>query len=73
MVYHLLMLSLLLSLVEVYSQTFPRLSYMGQTLANHSYVDISEEGDDGSGSDSVQCITDLNSCCSGNEQDFQSS
>ena len=42
MMYHLLMLSLLLSLVEVYSQTFPRLSYMGQTLADHSYVDISE-------------------------------
>ena len=73
MVYHLLMLSLLWSLVKVHSQSFPRLSSMGQTLANRSYVDISEEGDDGSGSDSVQCITDLNSCCSGNEQDFQSS
>ena len=35
---------------------------MGQTLANHSYVDISVVGI--SASDSVQCHTDLSSCCS---------
>ena len=38
---------------------------MGETLANHSYVDLSLVGNDGSGSDSVQCHTDLNTCCSG--------
>ena len=54
---------LLLSLVEVHSQTFPRLSFMGQTLANNSYVDLTLVGNDASGSDSVQCITDLTTCC----------
>ena len=58
-----LLLSLLWSLVEVHSQSFPRLSFMGQTLANHSYVDISLVGNDGR--DSVQCHTDLRTCCSG--------
>ena len=52
-------------LVEVNSQqTFPYVSFMGQTLANHSYVDLSLVGQDGSGSDSVQCHTDLSTCCS---------
>ena len=48
----------------VNSQSFPYVSFMGQTLANHSYVDLSLVGDDGSGSDSVRCITDLSACCS---------
>ena len=47
----------------VNSQTFPYVSFMGQTLANHSYVDLSLVGDDYY-SDSVQCITDLQTCCS---------
>ena len=46
----------------VHSQTFPYVSFDGQTLANHSYVDLSQVGT--SGSDSVQCITDLSTCCS---------
>ena len=60
---------LLLSLFwgVVCSQTFPYVSFMGQTLANHSYVDLSLVGDDVSGSDSVQCHTDLNTCCNGME------
>ena len=59
-----LLLSLLWSLVEVHSQrTFPYVSFMGQTLANHSYVDLSLVGGDGSGSDSVPCHTDLSTCC----------
>ena len=58
------LLSLLWSLVEVHSQTFPYVSFNGQTLANHSYVDLSLVGNDSSGSDSVQCHTDLNTCCS---------
>ena len=55
-----LLLSLLWSLVEVGSQqTFPYVSFMDQTLANHSYVNLSLVG-----SDSVQCHTDLSTCCS---------
>ena len=54
-----------LFLMEVQcQQTFPYVSLMGETLANHSYVNLSLVGNDGSGSDSVQCHTDLNSCCS---------
>ena len=61
-----LLLSLLWSLVEVHSQqTYPYVSFMGQTLANHSYVNFSLVGDDDSGSDNVQCHTDLETCCSG--------
>ena len=60
------LLLLLWSLVEVHSQTVPYVSFMSQTsLANHSYVDISQVGNDLSGSDSVQCLTDLESCCTG--------
>ena len=47
------------------AETFPYVSFRGQTLANHSYVNLSLVGDDGSGSDSVQCHTDLGTCCSG--------
>ena len=65
---------LLWSLVEVHSQSFPRLSFngtttMSKTLANHSYVDLSEVGttpQSGAGSgvgDSVQCHSDLTTCC----------
>ena len=35
---------------------------MDQTLANHSYVDISQVGDDYSGSDAVQCHINLMTC-----------
>ena len=59
------MLSLLWSLVEVHSQTFPRLSFNGTTLANNSNVNISLVGrpDFGGGGEGVQCITDLTTCC----------
>ena len=61
-----LMLSLLWSLVEVvHSQTAPYVSFSNQTLANHSYVDLSQVGSEQNGSDRVQCITDLNTCCQG--------
>ena len=43
------------------SQTFPYVSFMNQTLANHSYVDLRLVGRDHS--DSVQCHTDLDTCC----------
>ena len=64
------LLCLLWSLVEVQSQTeYPYISFRGTTLSNHSYVDLSQVGEDRSGSDSdtVQCHTDLNTCCRLNE------
>ena len=57
------LLCLFLPLVNC--QTFPYVSFRGQTLDNHSYVDLSLVGSDPSGSDSVQCHTDLDTCCSG--------
>ena len=60
-------LSLLWSLVESNSQTFPYVSFRGQNLANHSYVDLSLVGHLKTGSDSVQCHTDLTTCCSGDQ------
>ena len=60
-----LLLLFLLSLVEVHcQQTFPYVSFMGQTLVNHSYVDLSTFGYSSDGSNSVQCHTDLSTCCS---------
>ena len=53
--------------MEVHSQTFPYVSFMGQTLANNSYVDISQVGNDRSGNESVQCLTDLSTCCRGTD------
>ena len=61
----LLLLNLLCFLTEAYSQTVPYVSFMGQTLANHAFVDLSLVGSDFDFSDSVQCHTDLSTCCSG--------
>ena len=55
---------------EVYCQRFPYVSFMGQSLANHSYVDLSLVGDDNNfhgGFNNVQCHTDLETCCSGRQ------
>ena len=60
-----LLLVLLWSLVEVHSQTAPYLTFMGETLPNHTFVNLSLVGDAADGSDSVQCHTDLSQCCSG--------
>ena len=58
-------LCLLGSLMEVHPQTeYPYISFMGEILPNHSYVDLSLVGNDESGDDSVQCHTDLETCCS---------
>ena len=57
----LLLLCLLWSLVEVYSQTVPYVSFMGETLPNHGYVNFSLVGNDFNSS--VQCHTDLSTCC----------
>ena len=56
-----LLLCLLSSLVEVHSQTAPYLTFLGNNISNHSYVDLNTVGD---GSNSVQCHTDLSTCCS---------
>ena len=61
----LLLLSLFWSLVHC--QTFPYVSFMGQTLANHSYVDLFRVRSDYDGRDSVVCHTDLSTCCSGGQ------
>ena len=57
-----LLLSLFWSVVC--SQTFPYISFLDQTLANHSYVDLSLVGD---GFGAVQCHTDMTTCCSGGQ------
>ena len=36
---------------------------MGVDVSNHSYVDLTLVGDAMDGSDSVQCHTDLSTCC----------
>ena len=61
------LLSLLWSLVEVHCQPAPYVTFMWNTVPNHGYVDLSLVGNDGSGSDSVQCLTDLSTCCSNTE------
>ena len=60
-----LLLLFLLSLVEVHcQQTFPYVSFMGQSLADHSYVNLSTVGSASDNSDGVVCHTDLGTCCS---------
>ena len=64
-----LLLILLWSLVEVHSQTAPYLTFMGGTLPDHSYMDLSALGELGNMDDHVVCHTDLTSCCGGNLND----
>ena len=64
----LLLLFFVCSLEQVHSQqTFPYLSFMGQALVNHSYVDLSLVGDHYDGGDGIQCHTDLRTCCTGTQ------
>ena len=61
-----LLLGLLWCVVEIHSQqqTFPYVSFMGQTLSDHSYVNLSlVVGIERTGGHSVQCHTDLITCC----------
>ena len=59
---------LLLSLVAVvHSQTVPYVSFMGDILPNHAYVDLTTVGED----ISVECHTDLFTCCSGSQGDHR--
>ena len=67
-------LVLILSLVEVHSQTVPYVSFMGVNLPNHAYVNLTTVGDDiGDPGDTVRCHSDLTSCCSGDEGDHRGS
>ena len=50
-----------LLLVEVHSQRAPFVSFRGEVLPNHAYVDLTEVGT--LTINSVQCHTDLDSCC----------
>ena len=69
----LLLLALLWSLVEVHSQTAPYVSFMGENVPNHGYVDLNEVGDPALNDDdhTVPCHTDLESCCSGAQGDHR--
>ena len=60
----LFVLSLSCAVLEIDSQSVPYISFMGNSLPNHSYVDLSQVGSDPSGSDSIQCHTDRQTCCS---------
>ena len=64
---------LLWSLVEVHSQTeFPYVSFMGETLPNHTYVNLSlmrrpDQPINNVFGHDIVCHTDLATCCSGRE------
>ena len=59
----LLLLCLLSSLMEVHSnEDFPYVTFLGNTLSNNSYVNLSLVGNN-QNSDTVQCHTDLSTCC----------
>ena len=57
-----LLLCLLSALVEVHSQTSPYLTYMGNNISNHGYVDLNTVGN--IDTSNIQCHTDLQTCCS---------
>ena len=48
----------LFSLVAVETQSFPYISFMGETLSNHSYVQFSQQENN-----TLQCHTGLDTCC----------
>ena len=64
-------LLVILCLAVVHAQTFPYVSFLGDIIPNHGYVDLIEVGSNDDSSDSVQCITDLSTCCSNTEGDHR--
>ena len=67
-------LVLILSLVEVHSQTVPYVSFMGVDLPNHAYVDLTTVDEDiGDPGNTVRCHSDLETCCSNGEGDHRGS
>ena len=64
----LLLLCLLWSLVTVHSQTAPYVSFMGDILPNHAYVDLTTVGEDITDpGDTVRCHSDLGTCCTSSQ------
>ena len=61
-----LLLCLLSALVKVHSH-FPHLTLKGNTISNNSYVDLNTVGNDLDGRNSVQCRTDLSTCCTSSQ------
>lgn len=59
-----LLLCVLSTVVKLHSHAVPYVSFMGINVSNHSYVDLNAVGSASDSSDSVQCHTDLSSCCS---------
>ena len=60
------LLNFLCFLVEVHSQNVPYVSFMGEILPNHAYVNLTLVGNDITDSgNTVRCHTDLESCCGG--------
>ena len=57
----------LCAVMEVCSQTVPYISFMGRNLSNNSYINLTQVGDKQDGSDSVQCHTDLTTCCNADQ------
>ena len=55
------LISLLVS--GIHSQNFPYIRYRGITLRNNSFINIGNLGTN----DSIECVTDLNTCCYKNE------
>ena len=53
--------------MDANSQTIPYMTFMGQTLPNNSYMDLSQVRDRLSGGAGVQCHTDLTTCCSSDQ------
>ena len=54
--------------MEVQSQTeYPYISFRGDILPNHSYVDFDDVGENRY-TDTVQCHTDLSTCCATEQQ-----
>ena len=63
----LVIVTCILCVVVVHSQTAPYVTFEGTVLSNHSFVNITRVGNSGDGSDTVQCHTDLDTCCSGGQ------
>ena len=58
-------LVLLSALIVVHTKTFPYVTFLGQSIPNHGYVNLSNVGS--YKNDGVQCNTDLSTCCSATE------
>ena len=58
-------LCLIFALVEVHTQTVPYISSVGNYLPNHTYIDFNPVSE--IANNSIQCHTDLTTCCSSSE------